>query len=148
MGQLRRHVLRQWRATQSNIRHLLRCHESIDFGLAAPSHYTCQPIVFIIYRVQVPTYLQGLLMPRKRYGPAHKLITPQHAFTGTKPSYKRIEGMVIGMRCWYYNTKALRYAMQQHDGEGWWCGFDEEMPGGHIRWGSRQLEERLMKCTS
>jgi hypothetical protein len=30
--------------------------------------------------------------------------------------------------------KALRYAMQQHDGEGWWCGFDEEMPGGHIIW--------------
>ena len=24
--------------------------------------------------------------------------------------------------------------MQKHDGEGWWCGFDEEMPGGHIIW--------------
>jgi hypothetical protein len=80
------------------------------------------------------TYSQGLLMPRKRYDVKHKPIIPQEAFTGIKPSYKRINGMVIGMRCWWYNCKELRNAMTKHDGDRWWCGFDDEIPGGHVIW--------------
>ena len=80
------------------------------------------------------TYLQGFLMPRKRYNKEHTRITPVQAFTGIVPSYKRIKGMVIGMRCWWYNCTELRNAMTKHDGVGWWCGFDDEMPGGHVMW--------------
>ena len=76
------------------------------------------------------TYLQGLLLPRRRYNIEHKNITPREVFTGSGTSYKRIEGKIIGMRCWWYNTRELRNAMTKHDGTGWWAGYDEDMPGG------------------